>query len=76
MMEGVSAENFKKTLKILQREEAIMMSKQLVKKGDIVLIAGKGHETTQEINGQKINFNDVEVVQEILKSTEGFRHEK
>ena len=56
MMEGVAAENYKKTLKISLREEAIMMSKQLVKKGDIVLIAGKGHECYQEIDGKALSF--------------------
>ena len=51
MMKGVPAEHYKKTLKVTLREEAIAMAGQLAKEGDIVLIAGKGHETYQEING-------------------------
>ena len=65
--EGISIEG---------RRNAIEFGVSQLKNGDLLLIAGKGHETTQEINGQKINFNDVEVVQEILKSTEGFCHEQ
>ena len=65
-----------KGISIEGRRNAIEFGVSQLKDGDLLLIAGKGHETTQEINGQKINFNDVEVVQEILKSTEGFCHEK
>jgi len=68
MMEGVAAENYKKTLKILLREEAIMMSKQLVKKGDIVLIAGKGHESYQEIDGNLYPFNDFNIAKKYFKT--------
>ena len=49
------------------REEAIMMSKQLVKKGDIVLIAGKGHESYQEIDGKLYPFNDLTLQKNILR---------
>ena len=68
MMEGVAAENYNKTLKILLREEAIMMSKQLVKKGDIVLIAGKGHESYQEIDGKLYPFNDLSIAKKYFKT--------
>ena len=68
MMVGVAAENFKKILKISQREEAIMMSKQLVKKGDIVLIAGKGHECYQEIDGKLYPFNDLNIAKKYFKT--------
>ena len=68
MMDGVAAENYKKTLKILLREEAIMMSKQLVKKGDIVLIAGKGHESYQEIDGKLYPFNDLNIAKKYFKT--------
>ena len=68
MMEGVAAENYKKTLKISLREEAIMMSKQLVKKGDIVLIAGKGHESYQEIDGNLYPFNDFNIAKKYFKT--------
>ena len=65
-----------KGISIEGRRNAIEFGISQLRDGDLLLIAGKGHETTQEINGQKINFNDVEVVQEILKSTEGFHHDK
>ena len=68
MMEGVAAENYNKTLKISLREEAIMMSKQLVKKGDIVLIAGKGHESYQEIDGKLYPFNDLNIAKKYFKA--------
>ena len=66
MMEGVAAENYKKTIKVSLREEAIMMSKQLARAGDIVLIAGKGHESYQEINGKFYPFNDLKIAQKIF----------
>ncbi len=53
MIVGVEAAHFKKTLKITDRTEAIRTAVMLSKKGDIILIAGKGHETYQEINGVK-----------------------
>ena len=66
MMEGVAAENYKKTIKVSLREEAIMMSKQLARAGDIVLIAGKGHESYQEINGKFYPFNDLKIAQKFF----------
>lgn len=69
MIEGVSAEDFKKTLKVTLREEAIAMAGQLAQPGDIVLIAGKGHEPYQEIDGKQYPFNDLEVAQQIFLNT-------
>ena len=63
---GVAAENYKKTLSILDRKQAIKTACKLSEKGDIVLIAGKGHETYQEINGERFHFDDFEVVTECL----------
>ena len=60
-MRGVNAEDYKKVLKVTLREEAIAVAGDLVNPGDIVLIAGKGHETYQEIEGKKIPFNDLEI---------------
>lgn len=60
-------------LKIQDRREAIMHALQTASTGDIVIIAGKGHETTQEIKGVRTPFNDVEVAREILKNLEGDR---
>lgn len=62
MEEGVSPENFKKTLSVLDRRQAIKTACQFSQSGDILLIAGKGHETYQEINGERIHFSDMEEV--------------
>ncbi|GIR54590.1 MAG: hypothetical protein CM15mP62_20610 [Rhodospirillaceae bacterium] len=43
--------------------------------GDLLLVAGKGHESTQEMNGQKFEFSDVEVVKNLIKNAEGLNHE-
>ncbi len=64
MEAGVSAENYKKTLSILDRKQAIKVACKFAKKDDIILIAGKGHENYQEINGERFPFNDLEVVTE------------
>lgn len=66
MMGGVSPQHFKKVLKVTLREEAIAMSGQLAKEGDIVLIAGKGHESYQEIKGKRHPFNDLKIAQQIF----------
>ena len=70
MMKGVAAENFKKILKITIRKEAITMAKKLVRQGDIVLIAGKGHESYQEIKGNLYPFNDLKIAQQIFLKTD------
>lgn len=66
MEEGVSPENFKKTLKISDRKEAIKTALKMAKKGDIILIAGKGHETYQEIHGVRHHFDDMEMTKELI----------
>jgi UDP-N-acetylmuramoyl-L-alanyl-D-glutamate--2,6-diaminopimelate ligase len=66
MEAGVNPVDFKKTLIIEDRREAIKTAAIMAKKGDIILIAGKGHETYQEIKGVKYPFDDREVVKEIL----------
>ena len=66
MEAGVSPENYKKTLTILDRKQAIKTASKLVKKGDIVLIAGKGHEDYQLINGVKHDFDDLKVAKSIF----------
>jgi len=62
MEAGVSPENYKKTLTILDRKQAIKTACKFSKSGDILLIAGKGHETYQEINGERFHFDDLEEV--------------
>ncbi|MDO7599161.1 MAG: UDP-N-acetylmuramoyl-L-alanyl-D-glutamate--2,6-diaminopimelate ligase, partial [Flavobacteriaceae bacterium] len=63
---GVAPEDYKKTLKISDRKEAIKTACMLLEDKDVLLIAGKGHETYQEIKGVKTQFDDRQVVQEIL----------
>lgn len=67
MEKGVEAQNYKKTLSILDRKQAIKTACQLAESGDIILIAGKGHETYQEINGVKHDFDDMKIVKELLE---------
>lgn len=59
---GVSPENYKKTIIVLDRRQAIKTACKLAVNGDIILIAGKGHESYQEINGVRSHFNDLEEV--------------
>jgi UDP-N-acetylmuramoyl-L-alanyl-D-glutamate--2,6-diaminopimelate ligase len=59
---GVSGENYKKTLTVLDRRQAIKTACKLAKTGDIILIAGKGHEDYQEVNGVRSHFDDLEEV--------------
>lgn len=66
MEQGVEAHNYKKILRIADRKQAIKTACQLAQPNDIILIAGKGHETYQEINGVRHHFDDMETVKEIL----------
>jgi UDP-N-acetylmuramoyl-L-alanyl-D-glutamate--2,6-diaminopimelate ligase len=63
---GVPLENVAKTLSIVDRKQAIKTACKLSQSGDIVLVAGKGHENYQEINGERFHFDDFEVVTECL----------
>lgn len=64
---GVEPQNFKKTMTIADRKQAIKTACQLAQPNDIILIAGKGHENYQEINGERFDFDDYKIVQEFLK---------
>ena len=66
MEKGVEGHNYKKVLRITDRKQAIKTACQLAQPKDIILIAGKGHETYQEINGVRHHFDDMETVKEIL----------
>lgn len=66
MEKGVEAHNYKKLLRITDRKQAIKTACQLAQPNDIILIAGKGHETYQEVNGVRHHFDDMETVKEIL----------
>ncbi|WP_202390752.1 UDP-N-acetylmuramoyl-L-alanyl-D-glutamate--2,6-diaminopimelate ligase [Flavobacterium sp. Sd200] len=67
MEKGVEPINYKKTVAVVDRKQAIKIACQLARPNDIILIAGKGHETYQEIKGVKYDFDDMETVKEILK---------
>jgi UDP-N-acetylmuramoyl-L-alanyl-D-glutamate--2,6-diaminopimelate ligase len=67
MMLGVEPQYFKKILKIVNREEAIKTAISLSNADDVILVAGKGHETYQDINGVKHPFDDKEIITKNLK---------
>ena len=66
MEAGVAPHNYKKTVSIVDRKQAIKTACQLAQANDIILIAGKGHETYQEINGVRHDFDDMKIVKEML----------
>ena len=67
MEQGVAPQNFKKFLSITDRKQAIKTACQLAQPNDIILIAGKGHETYQEVQGVRHDFDDMKIVTEILE---------
>ena len=67
MLAGLNAQQLKKTISITDRKEAIRTACMMAQKGDVILIAGKGHEDYQEIKGVKHHFDDREVVREIFE---------
>ena len=67
MLAGLNDEQRKKVLTITDRKEAIRTACALAQKGDVVVVAGKGHENYQEIQGVKHHFDDKEVINEIFK---------
>ncbi|WP_411030263.1 UDP-N-acetylmuramoyl-L-alanyl-D-glutamate--2,6-diaminopimelate ligase [Spongiimicrobium sp. 3-5] len=67
MEAGVEPQNLKKIVSIENRKQAIKTACQLAATNDIILVAGKGHETYQETNGKRIDFDDFKIVQEILE---------
>ncbi len=68
MLAGLTPQQLKKTVSITDRREAIKTACMLAEKGDVVLVAGKGHEDYQEIKGVKHHFDDREVLLEIFHS--------
>ena len=66
MLAGLSEEQKKKTIAIVDRKEAIRTACAFAQKGDVVVVAGKGHENYQEIQGVKHHFDDKEVINEIF----------
>ncbi len=66
MLEGLTEEQKKNTLAIVDRKEAIRTACMLAQKGDVVVVAGKGHENYQDVKGVKHHFDDKEVIKEIF----------
>jgi UDP-N-acetylmuramoyl-L-alanyl-D-glutamate--2,6-diaminopimelate ligase len=64
MLAGLTQDEMKKTISIVDRKEAIRTACLMAQKGDVILIAGKGHEDYQIIKGVKYHFDDHEVVRE------------
>ena len=67
MLSGLSKEDMKKVISIVDRKEAIRTACMLAQPQDVILIAGKGHETYQDVKGVKSHFDDKEVLDEIFK---------
>jgi UDP-N-acetylmuramoyl-L-alanyl-D-glutamate--2,6-diaminopimelate ligase len=65
---GVPPEHYKKTVSVSDRKQAIKIACQMAQKNDIILVAGKGHENYQEINGERFDFDDFEIVNELLNA--------
>ncbi|MCF4102341.1 UDP-N-acetylmuramoyl-L-alanyl-D-glutamate--2,6-diaminopimelate ligase [Gillisia sp. M10.2A] len=63
---GVEPQDFKKTMTVVNRMQAIKTACQLAEDNDIILIAGKGHETYQEVNGKRSDFDDFKIVTDFL----------
>ena len=67
MLAGLDQKQMKKVISIVDRREAIRTACMMAEKGDVILIAGKGHEDYQEIKGVKHHFDDHEVVRDCFK---------
>lgn len=68
MEAGISSDKQDKVLSIVDRKQAIKTACKLAKKDDVVLVAGKGHETYQEVNGVRTHFDDREILIEIFET--------
>ncbi|KIP56195.1 UDP-N-acetylmuramoyl-L-alanyl-D-glutamate--2,6-diaminopimelate ligase [Prevotella pectinovora] len=66
MLAGLDDQQMKKVVSIVDRREAIRTACMLAQKGDVILVAGKGHEDYQEIKGVKHHFDDKEVLREAM----------
>ena len=68
MLAGLSKEDMRKVISIVDRKEAIKTACMLAQAGDAILVAGKGHENYQDIKGVKHHFDDKEVIREIFEN--------
>ena len=66
MLAGVSKEDMSRVLAIVERKEAIRTACMLAQPGDVILVAGKGHENYQDVKGVKHHFDDKEVLKEVF----------
>ena len=69
MLAGLTPQQMKKVISIVDRKEAIRTACLMAKKGDVILVAGKGHEDYQEIKGVKHHFDDKEILREIFANS-------
>ena len=67
IMAGVKPQFSRKTITVADRKEAIKIACHMVDENDIILVAGKGHENYQEIKGKKYEFDDREILYDLLK---------
>ena len=67
MKVGLDPTQKHRTFSVVDRKEAISMACNLATPGDVILVAGKGHETYQEIAGERFDFNDVVILKETLE---------
>ena len=68
MVVGLALDDMEHTLCITDREQAIRTAVAIAKKGDVILVAGKGHEDYQEVKGVKHHFDDREIIRGIFNS--------
>lgn len=68
MLAGLTTQQMKKAISIVDRKEAIRTACMMAQKGDVILVAGKGHENYQEVCGVKHHFDDKEVLKEVFES--------
>ena len=66
MLFDISKEDYARTIVINDREQAIKTAYSIAQSSDIILVAGKGHEKYQEINGERIPFDDKEKILELI----------
>ena len=68
MLAGVKADQKERVITIVDRKEAIRTACLMAHKGDVILVAGKGHENYQDVKGVKHHFDDKEVLSEVFKA--------
>lgn len=66
MLAGLDQQQMKKVISIVDRREAIRTACMMAQKGDVILVAGKGHEDYQEVKGVKHHFDDKEAIREAM----------